>query len=280
MGTDDHEMYPSAPVALVTVEITFPGEIGSPIPSGVQRAVGDVLGDDWVIEQVPQPLLTFNLVGGQAPSSNSPRFPGVTILRFADRERAAAIALTAGSVSVETTRYGNWPSFRSTLETAIRTTEKLLRPTGVIRTGVRYIDEVRVGAVAGSEWGEWLSPTVLPPAAEAMAEAGWPPVNWSGVTQYRIGVDRHLVLRFGPQPSLPGFAVNPDGPLRRPGPRPEGPFFLLDFDASWQPSAVPRWDSDSLLETCDELRRPVRALFDDVVTERLVKEVCEKKGNE
>ncbi len=77
-----------------------------------------------------------------------------------------------------------------------------------------------------------MSPTMLPPASEAMVGAGWSPVNWTGAAQYRLGEDRHVVLRYGPQAAQPGFVVNPDRPLRRPGPRPEGPFFLLDFDAS------------------------------------------------
>lgn len=279
MNTEDHEIYTSAPVALVAAEVIFPGEIGSPITSRTQRAVGEVLGDAWVIEQVPQQRLTLNLAGSQPLTPEPPTFPGATILRFADRERGAAVALTAGSVSIETTRYGNWPKFRSTLEIAIRATEGLLRPAGITRAGLRYINEVRVSNVVGAQWGEWLSPTVLPPASEAMAGAGWPPVNWTGASQYRISEDRNLVLRFGPQPSQPGFVVNPDGPLRRPGPRPEGPFFLLDFDASWQPAAVPKWDSDSLLETCDQLRHPVRALFDQLVTNSL-EEVFNRKGDE
>jgi len=107
MTDEDHEMYPHASVALVAIEITFPGEIGNAIPPGVQRAIGDVLGDDWVPEPVRQTALTLNLGGGQALMPQPPGFPGATILRFADRERGAAVALTAGSVSVETTRYGN-----------------------------------------------------------------------------------------------------------------------------------------------------------------------------
>jgi uncharacterized protein (TIGR04255 family) len=280
MTAEDHEIYPHAPVALVTIEITFPGQIGTAVPAGVQRAIGDVLGDEWVPEPVVQTGLALNLSGPQPLMPQPPNFPNSTILRFADRERGSAVALTAGSVSVETTRYRNWPQFRSTLEVAVRATEKLLRPAGVTRAGVRYIDEVRVPGVEGAGWNEWLSPTVLPPGFDSMVGAGWPPVNWTGAAQYRLSEDRYLVLRYGPQAAQPGFVVNPDGPLRRPGPRPEGPFFMLDFDASWQPAVVPRWDSDALLETCDQLRHPVRALFDGIVTDGLVKGAFKKEGDE
>jgi uncharacterized protein (TIGR04255 family) len=276
MSIEGHEEYPFAPVALVTVEIRFPSETGGSIPPGVHRAVGEVLGDDWVAEPVPSPSLAFSL--GAGPMTAQPPFPGEMILRFADRERSSAVAITAGSVSVETTRYGNWPKFRSTLETIVRTTGKLLHPSGVTRAGLRYIDEVRVNGVEGSSWGDWLSVELLAPSSAAMVGSGWSPVHWTGAVQYDIGEDRSLVLRYGPQSAQPGFIVNPDGPLRRPGPRPTGSFFLLDFDASWQPSVVPRWDSDSLLETCDELRHPVRTLFDQLVTDRLVEDVFKGGG--
>jgi len=189
------------------------------------------------------------------------------------------VAFTAGSLAVETTRYGNWPQFRSLIETATTTAEKLLRPTGVIRVGVRYIDEIRVDD-SDPRWEEWLAPTVLPPAFEMMGESGWNAASWTGAAQYRIGADRNLLLRYGPQPAIPGFMVNPDGPLRRPEPRPEGPYFLLDFDASWQPGEVPKWDTESLLATCDELRQPVRALFDHITTTRLVDKVFNSEGEQ
>lgn len=274
MEADNHEMYKHPPVALVAVEITFPGEMGGPLAPAVHRAVGEVLGEEWVFESVQMPRLSVNLLGpGPMVGDPAAGMAGPSILRFADRQRGSAMAFTSGSVSVETTRYGNWPKFRSLIEAAVLATEKLLRPTGVVRAGLRYIDEIRVGTTTTPGWDEWLSAAVLPPAFVTMASEGWLAQNWTGAAQYRIAADRQLVLRYGPQPAQPGFVVNPDGPLRRPDPRPQGPFFLLDFDASWQPAVVPRWDSQVLLQTCDELRLPVRSLFDEVVTSRLVNEV-------
>lgn len=278
LDNESHEIYPGAPVALVAVEIIFPSEmVVSPLPPAVGRALGEVLGDPWVAEQVPQGPPTFNVFGVPAGTPPPQVLQGFPILRFADRDRGASVALTSGSVTIQTTRYGNWPGFRSTLETVLRATERLVGPAGVTRTGLRYIDEIRVPEQPGAGWGQWLSPTVLAPVGQAMSDAGWPPTNWTGTSQYQIGEDRHLVLRFGPQPAQPGFIVNPDGPLWRPGPRPQGSFFLLDFDAFWQPAGIPRWDSEHLLETCDQLRRPIRMLFDHIVNERLVEEVFKHK---
>jgi uncharacterized protein (TIGR04255 family) len=282
MTTDSHAIYRRAPVAVVAVEIKFPGDVGSPMAIGIQRAFQEVLGEEWIAEQIPQSALTFNvggamsmmptLMGGQGA------FPPGVILRLTVRDRTMAVAITGGSLTVETTHYGHWPQFRSILETMISATTDVMRPNGVTRVGLRYVDEIRTeNLVRPDEWGEWLSPIALAPAAPEMAAEGWRPLNWSGVAQYEIGEDRILVLRYGSQPEQPGFLVNPDGPLRRPGPRPAGAFFGLDFDSFWQPSVVPAWGNVDLLQVLDELRRPVRALFDCIITERLVREVFNRE---
>lgn len=273
MTAEEHESYPNAPLALVTAEIKYPGEIGTPIPSRVQYALSEALGEEWVIDPVVVPQAGLTVLGGMPVMGQPAGFPAGALLRFADRRRETAVAFTGGSISVETTRYQNWPTFRVTLEIAIGAGEKLLRPSGMTRAGLRYINEVRVEGADSASWGEWLSPSVLPPASPVMEMEGFPPVAWNSASQYSASADRNLVLRHGPQPAQPGFVVNPDGPLLRPGPRPTGPFFLLDFDASWQPTTVPRWDSELLLETYDELRHPIRKLFDEIVTERLEAEV-------
>jgi uncharacterized protein (TIGR04255 family) len=279
----EHEIYEHAPVALVAVEVRFPGEIGGPVPPGVQHAFRESLGSDWINEQIQQPTLTVNVNGPQ------PFLPGVVgglggfapgaILRFTVRDRSTAVSVTGGSVTVETTQYGNWPQFRSILKQAIVATSELLRPEGIVRAGLRYIDEVRiVPANDQTDWSDWLTSAVLAPAATSMAREDCPPVSWTGAAQYHIGEDRSMVLRYGPQPGQPGFAINPDGPIRRIGFASHGPFFLLDFDAFWQPASVPEWRSADLLEVFDDLRKPVRTLFDEIITPRLEEEVFQPVG--
>ena len=272
-------MYKQSPVALVAAETKFPGTIGAPVPPSVQRALAEVLGDDWVVDQVQQGI-AFNLGGGppvMMGMGNPSGLPSAAIVRFANRDRTRAIALTGGTVTVETTRYGNWPQFREVLEKALEATAKLLRPAGVTRTGLRYIDEVRVGDIDGAEWSNWLSPAMLSPAADTMTASGWLPETWNGLAQYKVGQDRHMVVRYGLQPAQPGFFVNPVGPLRRPGPSRTGAFFLLDFDAFWEPATIPIWNTTDILETYDQLRQPVRALFDTVITDRLVEDVFNRE---
>lgn len=276
MTADDHAVYAEAPVALVTTEVRFPGVTGAPLPAAVQRAFGEILGNEWIYDE-QAPAVTLNIsvpVPGQPLLQSPPAAAPGAMLRFANRDRSTAVALTASTVSVETTDYERWPAFRSVLATAVSAAGELLRPSGVKRIGLRYIDEIRIpGIDQPTEWAQWLDPAIMPPAPTAMSDAGDRLLNWNGAALYTIGEDRSLYLRYGPQPAQPGFVVNPEGPLRRPGSRPQGPFFLLDFDSFWQPPTIPNWATDGVMQVADQLRRPVRALFDDLITERLETEV-------
>lgn len=272
MAADTHEVYPNAPLAFVTVEMRFPGETGQGIPALVQRAFREVLGEEWVIEQLTQQELSFGINVGGSPNQT---MRAVNIPRFTVRDRTSAVVLTSNSVTIETTRYPGWPDFRAVLERVLRATSELVEPDGVARVGMRFVDEVRVPQVGdrAGDWAGWLSPDVLAPGLGAMDAAGCPAGAWSGVAQYSLGDGKHLVLRYGPQN---GYAVNPVGPLRRPNPPPPGHLFLLDFDSFWEPPNIPLFAVEDLLATCDTLRRPTRSLFNEVVTSRLVDEVFRK----
>ena len=51
--SDDHEVYPNAPLALVVVEIRFSnGASDRPLPMPLQRTIRDALGEEWVISQL------------------------------------------------------------------------------------------------------------------------------------------------------------------------------------------------------------------------------------
>lgn len=269
MTTDGHVTFRNAPLALATVEFRFPDEIGPSVSPRILRAFRDVLGGEWITEQIRQQALTIN-VGGSVPTN-----PAVTIPRFTVRDRTMAVMVSGGSLTVETTRYESWSAFRAAVERALEATRATIRPDGITRVGARYINEIRLlrNPESAAEWVDWLAPGLLPPGVQEMTTSHWPPVNWNGAAQYQLGPERHLVIRYGPQPASPGWAVNPDGLLRRPDSTPIGPFFLVDFDAFWQPATVPKWNSPELLMVCDELHGPIEMVFDELITKRLIDEV-------
>jgi uncharacterized protein (TIGR04255 family) len=154
----------------------------------------------------------------------------------------------------------------------------ILQPDGVSRIGLRYIDEIRVPGVsadAPADWEDWLDASLLAPRLADMGQQDLGATAWDGVAQYAVGENRSLNLRYGVRD---GYAVPPGGPLRRKIAPPPGPFFVLDFDCSWTPTDIPEFDTDVLLSTCDELRRPVRILFDLLTTDRLRDEVFMKES--
>jgi uncharacterized protein (TIGR04255 family) len=273
---DDHEVLPNAPLALVAVEVRLPsGGSGRPLPMTVQRAFRDVLGEGWVIQSSRvQPVSLTIGPGGAVPQA----MPPITVQSFTVRDRTMAVALTEESITVQTTRYRHYPDFRETLSRAVQAAASVLAPDGIARVGMRYIDEIRVpgtGEGDTSGWAEWVDTSLVAPKLGPMAQAGFPVGTWEGAAQYLTGSYEKLVLRFG---ARAGYAVNPDGPLKRPDPPRPGPFFMLDFDSFWEPPEIPEFEPTTIMAVCDRLRAPVRALFDMLVTERLLAEFRKEKS--
>jgi uncharacterized protein (TIGR04255 family) len=268
--TDDHEIYPNAPLALVVVEIRFASSSGDrALSMSLQRSIRDALGEDWVIETAKIQQLNVSL-GPIGPASQFT--PPTTMNRFTVRDRTMAIAITDGTLTIETTNYTHYPEFRETLEKAITTVSDSLQPDGITRIGMRYIDEIRIPDVTEAnlgDWSRWLHPSLDAPCTKEMAAAGLMPLGWEGAAQYDTGVNQRLVIRYG---SRSGFVVNPIGPLKRPHPPLPGPLFFFDFDSYWEPEGIPEFDSPEVLERCDLLRQPIRVLFDLLTTDELLKE--------
>ena len=274
--TEIHEVLPNAPLALVAVEVRLPnGATGSPLPMTVQRAFRDALGEGWVIQssRVQQVSLTIG------PTGTLPQaLPPVTVQSFTVRDRTMAVALTEESMTVQTTRYRHYPEFRKTLATAVEAAATVLAPDGVARVGMRYIDEIRVPRLEGGDpsgWVDWVDTSLVAPKLGPMAEAGFPVAAWEAAVQYQTGVDQKLVLRYG---TRTGYAVSPDGPLKRPDRPSPGPFFVLDFDSFWEPPEIPEFETATIMAVCDSLRSPVRALFDQLLTDGLLREFRKEKS--
>lgn len=268
-------MFPNAPLAYVTVEVRFPGDVAQPIAPVVQRAFRDSLGEDWVVEQITQSSLAISIQSGMAPAQTGQT---TKVPRFTNRARTWAVVATASSLVVETTEYRHWPEFQSVLERALVACSGILNPEGVVRVGMRYIDEIRIPTADDFHpivWSEWLAPSLFAPEMIDMSAEGFQPLTWTGAAQFDTGVDRQLVLRYGPNN---GYAVNPAGPLRRHNPPLPGPIFVLDFDSFWQPSEIPAFSPADLMTTCEELRNPMRTLFDRLIPEKLLDEVFRKEA--
>lgn len=262
----DREVYPSAPVVLVALEVRHP-PADTMSAAAIARAK-KILGGVTPLQE-PQTISGFTIT----PAGPAPQ-PTETAQRFSSRDRSTAVTFRSGAVGVETTHYGRYEDLRKVVELALRAREAAGPVDGVLRVGLRYIDEIRAPAENGPlGWSEWVDQSLLGPAPLAAAH-GLNASQWQGLVVFRGANDAQLLLRYGPGE---GYAVDPGGELRRPAPAP-GPFFLMDIDNFWVPEAVPDFNVAALLQRCDDLHRPVRALFESLITEKLRKEVLRHVG--
>jgi len=265
-GVTGREIYPSAPVVLVALEVRHP-MVEPMSAAAIARAKKILRG--------ATPLQEAQTIAGFAITPDGPAAqPTETAHRFSSRNRSTAVTFRSGAVVVETTHYGQYEDLREVIELALRARDVAGQVDGVLRVGLRYIDEIRVpGDTDPLGWEEWVNPSLLGPAPLAAAH-GLTPAQWQGLAVFNGASDAQLVLRYGPSE---GYAVDPGGQLRRPAPAP-GPFFLMDIDNYWAPDAVPDFDVAALLQRCDDLHRPVRALFESLITEKLREEVLRHVG--
>jgi uncharacterized protein (TIGR04255 family) len=209
--------------------------------------------------------------------------PAVTSPRYLSRDLTMSATFHTEAVVVETSGYSGFEAFLALIQRALTARLGVGALDGVERLGLRYIDEIRVPSVGdSSSWSDWIHQGLLGPTQLA-GELELSNDVWQGISTYSGKLDggpnfdrMSLVLRYGVGE---GYAVSPDGDLRRKTPAP-GPFFLIDIDSYWGPAStgVPMLDVDSVSRALEALHRPVRLLFETSITDRLRNEVLRRDG--
>lgn len=261
--------YPNAPLALTVLEIRYP-ELSDGIGRSAQHQMREALRKELpLVENVTEEQLELS-IGAPLPAAVQRR----TFPRFVTRDRTTAMVVKEEALVLETTSYGGWEeTFRPLAALVVSAFAQATPPDGVLRVGLRYIDEIRVpGIDAGAgDWREYIDEHLLAAADPGFIPASLKPTVWQGLVQYRTASDSTLTVRYGPQD---GHAVNPRGSTRRRNAPPPGPYFLLDSDSAWQASTdVPEFDVDHVLEICDSLHEPTREFFRIAVTDKLRDEI-------
>jgi uncharacterized protein (TIGR04255 family) len=263
------EVYPQAPLRLVTAEFRFP--LSPTLASGdLLSTLSKVLGDAMpIIEPVPQGLeVTFG---------PEPRPPTVTAggFRLLSRDRTAAVTVGANRLAVETTVYEHWETFRNSIQTALWAIgDELQAIAGLDRVGLRYINEIRVPETTTSAegWMPYISGDLLAPAR--LAE-GREIKTVQSALHLVTGENDELLMRCG---VFEGHVVDDSGPLRLPFPPEDGPFFLIDIDSFWTRLGVlEEFDSAAAVAIADRIHEPVDGLFERSITDRLREEVLRRK---
>lgn len=257
------EIYPNAPVVLVAVQARHPD--APPLTDGEQSELKRLVASRFPLPQpVQSQTITANL--GAAPTITNQALP-----RFAARDQTTAVTFGPQAVTVETTSHKTFEELSKLVELAIDARQQVAEVPGLLRLGLRYVDEIRVpDLVEGVKgWREWVNPSLLA-LSRAGDDLGLETRGWEGATVFDRGEGRQVIVRYGPRE---GFAVAPGGPLQRSTPAP-GPFFLLDIDSFWVPTKeVPEFTAAAVTERCADLHDPVSSLFEHLITDRLKSEV-------
>lgn len=252
-------VYENAPVVLVALEVRHP--TADPLTPTETREIRKRLGDIVPIERPGQHLTIQVLQEGNATAEAYPR--------FVNRQRTLSVSIRKEGLVVEASDYPGWEKFHALVANALQARQDVAPVLGVDRVGLRYINEIRVPGGSGQDWADWVSHSLLAPSTP---DADSLPTNqWQCAAVYGAQPGYMLVFRYG---AREGFAVDPNSDLRRAIATDGGPFFLMDIDSFWTPDgAVPEYERDMLMATCETLHRPVRTLFDSMISERLRREV-------
>jgi uncharacterized protein (TIGR04255 family) len=191
--------------------------------------------------------------------------------RFATRDQTTAVTFNAQAVAVETTKYETFEHFLEFIRVGIEARQKVAPVDGLMRLGLRYIDEIRVPDVCDGAigWREWVNASLLG-VAQVGAPLGLNAEQCQGVTVFKQGSGQQIAVQYG---TREGFAVLPGGPLQRSTPSP-GPFFLVDIDSFWTAAGeVPEFNIEAIMSLYVDLHEPVSRLFESLITDRLREEV-------
>ena len=260
------------PLVLTVLEIRYP-EIAGGLTDDAGAAMKEAVRDSLPIMATQIEQQVDVAVEVPAPLQVTQR----TAPRFCTRDQATALVVRHDALVLETTAYAGWVEhFRPLVREVIETLERICAPDGVLRIGLRYIDEIRVPN-AGDEpedWDGYINSQLLAAAAAELRPAGMNATAWQGRIQYQTEASYALTVRYGPQTV---YAVDPEGPTRRKSVHSPGPYFLLDSDAFWTSEhEIPEFAADGILERCDRVHQAASDFFKIAVTDKLRAEVLDR----
>ena len=260
-GMNPEEASPTAPIALVTMEIRHPA--ADALSESARAELKRLLVDQLPIERAAQDMSWGQGTPGTAPQPVAERFH-----RYVNRDNTLAASVRNQAIIIETTAYGSFEAFNDIAMRVVDARTMISSIVGVERIGLRYVMEIRVpaGVDGRVEWSNWINDSLLGP--QAIAPAGMLLTEWQGAAVFRDPQPgKAVIVRYGPGV---GQALDPNYHLRRPGQIQPGPYFHIDIDSFWAPSgAIPEFNRDVLVSTVQDLYVPARTLFQEMITDRL-----------
>ncbi|MGH7691201.1 MAG: TIGR04255 family protein [Candidatus Dormibacteria bacterium] len=256
--------YPSDSLRWVAAEVRIPPspDLAQSVPTALR---------DYVRPQFPvlDEEARLNVVVGTASPQQ------VLRRRFLTRDRVMSLTFSKDGVTLETTQYAGWSNFRGVFVAALEELSKTARPDGILRVGLRYIDEIRIPQPPASpiEWAGWVAEGLIAPFA-----LHDPHRLSNAMVLLQYGEQPGFATTFRASPFPRGRTVLPQGALRLPVETPEDAYFLFDTDSSWSDPErkVPEFDAPFISSLLDQLHEPCVALFEASITDKLRAEVLRR----
>ncbi len=179
------------------------------------------------------------------------------------RTNGLVVTLSQASLSLETTKFEDWPRFRQSISAALAGfVAALAEPPGEQRLGLRYVDRiVRPDVSRITDWTDWLQPWLL--SAATHPEIGESISAMAQQIDYDAGDDVRVTLRQR------AFA----DPERR-----GQQTVILDFDAFRDGYRM--FGSEDLIAATDLLNDVSHRLFRAAITDRFYNILREESGSE
>ncbi|MFI6537370.1 TIGR04255 family protein [Nonomuraea sp. NPDC050547] len=256
------EVYPSAPLRLVALELTFPLTtrlLSRTLWDQLEAAVADDLPDVSVFTNEPEIAI---------PSGHHD-----PILRRISEDRKRAVTLYAGAVTIELADYKSYGDLEELTERTLRALrESLPSSLSYTRVGLRYINEIRASAVGISD-DQWHLPKAWMPYLneQLLSQVDTPPEGLcvfgnrkSAFFHSKTGSE-YISMQYG---ITSEGVVDPSDVLVLDGT--SGPCFVLDFDASQFGSAKEpvATEGETVMETIARLHNLVESTFEWSVTDQ------------
>jgi uncharacterized protein (TIGR04255 family) len=254
----NREIYPNAPLKLVTFEFRFaPIEL---LPATIDRLAAG-LRDRYPIRG---PALQQFVIGPAGASTSSGG------IRLFDQPRQQAVTFENQRIVFETSRYHRFEELRDAIARVLGVVDTVDLVLVPIRVGLRYIDEIDEALLPEpGAWTRYISPALSSP----LQHFDPAPQEHQSAALFEGSEGRNVVLRYGlmRQP-----AVDPTGALVIEAP-PAGPYYLIDIDSAWQGQEDATPLAEWLLGKLDDLHSPIRHLFETSITDDLRNEVLRKE---
>jgi len=181
--------------------------------------------------------------------------------QFSDLDDNWKIVLTPSYFSIETRVYEHFDAFIDRLKEALKALVEYIRPTAVLRIGLRYVNEIRSDTMSWPDIirHELLGPLVVP---ELISDA----IQASAFQQMQLRYADNQGANINHGLFSTGSAVRPRGGIQPS----DQPFYLLDFDVyrEFSPSKVSSMNADLICHHVSRYHRVVSQLFYWSITEK------------